>query len=152
MIVAGLGDIDIPLDHATGLPVADLQQVFPFAEFSHPIDDFLRLLPVLVIPGVGPGIVGGIAGLPQAFLAADGHFHIAKAEIVAHAVADARAEHGIGLLLSNQLGERLDIFDRHTACRKNAPAAQTAAVTGRHLQKPLRRNDPRQRPPVFDKC
>ena len=79
------------------------------------MQDLLRVLPVLVVPGIGPRVVGRVAGFPEAAVVLQGHFHVAETLVVAHAMADARAEHGLGLLLSNKFRQRLDVLHRHVA-------------------------------------
>ena len=105
------------IGHAALAVRADVEQVGAAAADggNEAVEHLFRVLPVLVVPGVGPGIVGGIAGFPEAIDVARRHFHVALAGIVAHAVADAAAEQGVGLGLADEVGEFDDEFLGHVA-------------------------------------
>ena len=128
---AGLEEIFRRLRGDTARAVgADVEQVGAAATDGgdEPVEDLFLVLPVLVIPRVGPGIVGGVAGFPEAGEVARGDFHVALAQVVAEAVADAAAEEGAGLGLADEGGEFFGVLLGHVAGGVEPHVVQRAVV------------------------
>ena len=97
----------------------DVEHVGAAAGYSgdQALEDEFGSLPVFIIPRVGPGIVRGVHGFPEAFLIGNRHLHVAQRLVVTEPVAGAAADHGIGLVLADHGHEFLDVFLGHVAGR-----------------------------------
>ena len=116
--------------NAAGAIGADVEQVGAAAtdRRNETVKDLFSVLPILIIPRVGPRIVGGIAGLPQTLHAAGRNFHVALAEVVTEAVTDATAKQRAGLCLADERSEFFRVLFGHIVGGVEPHVVQRAIV------------------------
>ena len=77
------------------------------------MQDLFRGFPIVVVPSVGPRVIGCINAFPHAFDPSQGNFHIAKGLVIAKVVAGATGHQRVGLVLANDFHQLLNVLFGH---------------------------------------
>lgn len=114
----------------------DVEQVSPTPtdHLGQPPGQLPRALEVLVVPGVAPGVVVGVAGLPQAGAGEGGDLLIAERVVVSETVADAAVDQTVGLQLVDQVDQHLRLRRRDRPRRVEPDAGDLAVVGEQFLE------------------
>ena len=77
------------------------------------MQDLFRGFPIVVVPSVGPRVVGRINAFPHTFNASQGNFHVAKGLVIAKVVSGSTGHQRVGLVLANDFHQLLNVLFWH---------------------------------------